>query len=143
MKKVLFLMVLAFLVISAFSFVSATTLETIIGGRVFNANDNSSISGANVTAICGATTLNTNTNNNGLYIVIFQKSNCTNGNSLNVTATNSGLTGSKIGIVNATAISYWDVELDFDIPLIPEFGIIAGAIAVIGAVGIFFFVRKK
>jgi hypothetical protein len=32
---------------------------------------------------------------------------------------------------------------DIDVPLIPEFGFIAGTIAIAGAVGLFFFVRRK
>lgn len=140
MKKILFLSVLALVLVSAL--VSA---ETLIGGRIYDASNNQSIANANVTVSCTHNSevnlMSTLSNLQGKYNVVYQAEDCSQGDALQVSAVKNELSGSTSGTVNGE-IGFWDVAV-VDVPLIPEFGVVVGIITVIGALSVFFVVRRK
>ncbi len=147
MKKILSIIVLSFLILSAIGAVSA---KTIVAGKIYNADYNDTVAGADVTVTCvhgSDTNVQTFTSlSDGAYGVYFDENGenaCDSGDSLTVSAVKDGLYGSKTGIVHENVLpNNWDLAV-VNVPLVPEFGIAIGAATVLSAVGIFFFVRRK
>jgi hypothetical protein len=84
---------------------------------------------------------NTISAEDGSYIVRFSDA-CGINSIISVDAEKDGLTGSSEGVIDR------DYSLDLNlaiinVPLVPEFGLIVGLATIFGAVGIFFFVRKR
>ena len=52
------------------------------------------------------------------------------------------MSGSNTGTVHEGSISGLDVAV-VNVAMVPEFGVLAGLTTVLGAVGTFFFIRKK
>ena len=122
---------------------------TIIQGKVYEGELSNGIKGANVSITCyhegNESTKNSVSWHNGKYLVFFQQSKCDYGDSLTVIAEKNELTGTNYGNVNLTSGTQC-FELDVgvvNVPLIPEFGAVIGALTVLLAIGIFFFVRKN
>lgn len=128
--------------------------ETYIQGRV-TYND-TSIKSAEVTVTCIHNeveyTKTTRTNSGkghlrGTYFVKFKQSQCISGDTVIVTATKDGSTGTATGKVeDFLKQKCFDIDLawiDVNIPLVPEFGKLAIILTALGAVGIFFVVRRK
>ena len=154
MNKTFSLMILSLMVIGMLGVVSAEGLTTVIAGKIYNADYTNVISGATVTVTCGTTTLPTvESIADGSYKVQFTDGLCTAGKELTVSAVSGSLTGSKTGTVKTTECTGADnclvsITDDFDVavvnvPLVPEFGLIAGLTTVLGALGVFFVVRRK
>ena len=149
MKKAFVLVMAVLLLITAISLVSA---KTLVAGKIYNSDFTSIVEGAIVQVTCihnGVNSTNvTLSNSDGAYSAIFSESpmECTYNDTLSVHAFKAGVGENTVsGIVSIDKdVIGLDVNIGIvNVPLIPEFGIIAGAIAVIGAVGIFFFVRRK
>lgn len=87
----------------------------------------------------------------GTYLVTFPQEKCIVGDIVTVTATKNGLTGTNTGtVVDFIKGRVREKCLDLDIalvnvniPLVPEFGLVAGALTILGAAGTFFVVRRK
>lgn len=129
--------------------------KTIVEGRIYFADTNQSAGNADVTITCThnghdytktAHSLNYG-NLKGTYIVTFPQENCIKGDSVVVSAVSKD--GKTSGVASGT-VKDWITQkcLDIDlgivnVPLVPEFGVVAGAATVLSALAIFFVVRKK
>jgi hypothetical protein len=141
MNKGISLVIMGLMVVSMLGVVSASTLIT---GQIYNSDYSDVVPGATVTVNCnGHEDVTTSMAPDGVYQVRFPSSECTFGDDLTVSATKDSLYGSKSGVIHDL-----DGVLGFDlgvvnVPLVPEFGLVAGAVTILSAVGIFFFVRRK
>jgi hypothetical protein len=148
MNKTVSLFILSLMVIGMLGVVSArigASIATDVLGTIYNANDNSPIDGASVTVHClhnGTSNTGTTTSDAyGYYSVLFDKSKCGLHDSLTVDATKGSLSGSNTGTVTDTVVT-WNIGV-VNVPLVPEFGVVAGALTILGALGTFFVVRRK
>ncbi len=123
---------------------------TTVGGTIYQDNLANGVEGADVEVTCNGNTETTTSDSNGSYSVVFDEDECTNGDAVTVHAEKDALTGDNQGSIDMTY--HYDLGcfccLDLNVgivnvPLIPEFGIVIGALTAISAIGIFFFVRKK
>jgi hypothetical protein len=151
MRKLFSLFILATLLL-AIGFASAVVphLGNLIGGTIYNDLDSNgnyyqgvdtTVDGALVTVLCNGNTATTLSHDGGIYDVSFSASQCTLGDLLSVSASKGSLSGSKLGQVTNHALD-WDVGI-VDVPMVPEFGAIVGVLTVLGALGVFFVVRKN
>ena len=116
---------------------------TRIYGTIYQDTINNPVEGARVITDCGGSTLETVSLTDGTYSIDYPSDFCSNMHKLTVYATTeSGLYGSADGVVQDNA----EVDLNLakvDVPLVPEFGPIVGLTTLIGALGVFFVIRKK
>ncbi len=153
-NKTFGLMILTMLILSVGMISAAPAQGTLVGGTIYtdvNANGSYELSidtpidNANVDVACLHNNVTYHqydvSDSDGGYGVNFMTSECNLGDSLSVTATKGSLVGSKPGQVTNSVLK-WNVGI-VDVPMVPEFGIFLGALTVLSAVGIFFFVRKK
>jgi hypothetical protein len=87
----------------------------------------------------------TTSGKNGTYAVSFSKKECAYGDTVNVVAKKNDLVGAQDGsITTKTFLGCLKINIGIvNVPLVPEFGLIAGSLTLFGAVGIFLFVRNK
>lgn len=127
---------------------------TNVKGAIYNADFTDTISGADVEIICHHNgndySLSTITNHNGNYSVWFNKWQCDYEDELMVNAHKNDLYGLKEGEVDETytfAGHSWHCKTInigiVNVPLVPEFGLIAGMVTIFGALGMFVYIRKK
>jgi len=150
MKKLLGLFVLATMLLTL-GFVSATaapvcTSQTVVGGTIYQNVITNGVVGADVEVTCNGVTLPTTSVANGAYSVNFDCSVCDYGDAVTVHASKDGLTGDNSGAIDMTWQIPCGIQLDVgivNVPLVPEFGLILGMATALGALGVFFVVRRK
>jgi hypothetical protein len=125
------ILVLALLCLPA---VLAQTCDPVyVSGEIItNDNIEQPVDGATVDVYCNSNLLSTTSLPDGSYAVKYVDCACKWGDSVTVTATKGSATGSNTGTVN------WDfAEVDISVVnvSIPEFGVIAASVAMIGALG--------
>jgi len=149
MKKVY---AFAFMIMFLFA-VTMVSADTIIAGKIYNSDYSAIVEGANVTVTCDDNVLNVISGADGSYKVNFGGAICGEGDSLSVDAVKGSLFGSS-GVStlksvcldgDSCLISVYDgIDLAVvNVPLVPEFGFIIGAITLLSAVAVFFVVRRK
>ena len=140
MKKLFIFGVLIAMVVL---FVGAVSAKTLITGKIYNADYTETISNANVEVTCNGNVENTSSLDDGSYSVTYSEFDCNSRKDLNIFATTeSGLYGSNGGVIHDNAFDKWDLAV-VNVPLVPEFGFFVGGLTILGAVGIFFFIRRK
>ena len=146
MKKALSLIVLAFMLVSVVGMVSA---DTLIAGKIYDGRTGQItdvIGGAEVTVTCelgsSKSTQNTISGSDGQYSVTFTDTECNYNYTLTVSAVKGDLCGSNTGVIHDDAFMSWDLAI-VNVPLVPEFGVFAGVLTIVSALGVFFLVRKK
>ncbi len=147
MNKAISFVLLGLMVIAMLGAVSA---KTVIAGKIYNADYSDTIGAADVTITCvhgeDTNVQITTSLSDGSYGVYYNENGenaCDSGDALTVSAVKGDLYGSKTGVVHENALpDNWDLAV-VNVPLVPEFGIAIGAITLLSAVGIFFFVRRK
>jgi hypothetical protein len=135
------------------------TANTIVEGII--KVDNNAVGNAQVKVTCSHELPNSNIKNytltthsvnsgklKGTYIVTFPQSHCIDGDSVTVVAkSRNGAIGTNTGTVaNSIAEKCLDLDVvivDIIVPIVPEFGAVAGVLTVLGAIGLFFVVRRK
>ena len=128
--------------------------KTIIEGIVYYAESNETVGDAKVTITCyhnGESYTKTTTTLNrgkfkGSYLVLFPQDQCISGDDVLVSAVKKDMIGSGEGEVRDTIVNGLILNVDLaiiNVPLVPELGVVVGILTVLGAVGIFFFVRKN
>jgi hypothetical protein len=161
MKKTLNLLVLSLLVLSlGLATAQACTtpgcvIETTgVGGIIYQNEITNVISDADVTVTCNHNGVDysgvTTSQSNGEYGYLFDASECGYGDSVTVDAVKAGLMGTNDGDITMTNTIVMNKSCKFklnvgivNVPMVPEFGVFAGALTLLSAVGIFFFVRRK
>jgi hypothetical protein len=116
----------------------------MVEGVVSGSNSNP-VDAANVSVTCNSVTLNGTTNSSGFYFIQFDNGVCTTGMNVTVNASKGSENGSQTGTMldNGTA---GFVKLDVaivNVPMVPEFGLITGALALLGSAGSFLFAKGK
>ncbi|HOU79576.1 MAG TPA: hypothetical protein PLY44_03645 [Candidatus Pacearchaeota archaeon] len=125
---------------------SECTSQTIVGGTIYQEDITNPIANANVVVTCNTATKEVTSKADGSYSVVFDCTECDYGNSVEVTATKGTLEGTESGEVNMKYNLLCGVDLNVgivNVPLVPEFGIVVGVVTALGALGVFFVVRKK
>jgi hypothetical protein len=120
-------------------FVSA--LNTQVLGTVYDASHNPVI-GADVSVNCNDVLKTTTTALDGTYLVSYSKVVCGFNAPVHVVATKDDQTGENDGLTCASVDDCEGIPVALVDVTIPEFGVIAGAVALIGALGIFMYRRK-
>ena len=159
MKKVLLSILLLVLVIS---FASAVSLpwapvcsygvcdnrpnQTLVWGKVIDNANAKGIVGAYVHVECNGYELERLSTHSGYYAVFFAQEHCQLGDTVTVTSSYGDLYGVKTGIIDQN-LEQWFAVVDMDltridVPLVPEFGMIVGALTIVSAIGVFFVVRR-
>jgi hypothetical protein len=124
----------------SFGMISA---KTVVSGKIYNADYTQGISEANVTIDCNSQIQYTLSREDGSYNVEYTEHECDDGDDLIVSAVKGDLYGSNTGIIyNDVLSNKWDLAI-VNVPLVPEFGLIAGITTLIGAFGIFIYIRKR
>lgn len=123
--------------------------RTLVNGIIYYADNDKPVNGADVVVECNhnngvskKTEGPVKSESDGSYFVIFNQYYCDEEDIITVTATKGQLTGTNIGVVHDKIVRSLDVAV-VNVPLVPEFGIIVGAITILGALGVFFVVRRK
>ena len=136
-----------------------TIANTIVEGKITLAQDHNVVGKVDITVNCthkvngvyqNFTRTTKSVNSGGLkgtYIVTFPQTHCKATDTVTVTASKGSVTGTKTGTVK-DFIKEKCLDLDIAlvnvvIPTVPEFGLIAGLTTVLGALGVFFVVRRK
>jgi hypothetical protein len=136
--------VISLMLLSVVSVVSAAG-TTLIAGKIYDATNPGhwvTVSGASVTATCDThVSTPVTSRSDGSYDIQYSTADCGVGSSLSVYATGNGLAGTKTGTIFGIGDN-WDLGV-VNVPMVPEFGLIAGSLTIISALAIFFVVRKK
>jgi hypothetical protein len=150
MKKLYSLFMLTMMIVLVAGVVSATPTSTIVGGTIYQDVVTNGVSGAGVEVICTHSgddyTLSTTSLSNGEYSVTFFGSECSLGDLVTVNAEKGSLTGTNDGKITMTYTLIPGLVLDVgvvNVPMVPEFGALVGVLTVLGALGMFFVVRRK
>jgi hypothetical protein len=157
-KEILILPIFLLLIISSLSIISA---KTIVAGKIYdspNFETANAVANANINVTCDDNLLTAISLNDGTYSVAFdscmsdlkalQTSNdllcCDDGSIVTVWAEKDGVSNSGTGEVHGYTAIVPDLYLGVvNIALVPEFGLFIGALTIMGAVGVFFFVRRQ
>ena len=159
MKKTLSLFVMASLVLML-GFASAQTLATVapscgtyettfVSGMITDASGVNPIANAEVTVDCDGVEKDTTSEADGSYSVQFDVSECDAGDDVTVTAKYGDLNGESQEVVWHTEnerVQCLDLVINVacgNVPLVPEFGTVVGIVTALGALGVFFVVRKQ
>jgi hypothetical protein len=138
--------------IGVISFVSSTYTggaiggpKTLITGTVYYESMDNPVSGADVLIKCKHHGMinrkKAKTLEDGTYYTVFLQEECDKNDLVLVRASKEGVTGENNGLVEDTELKILDIAI-VNVPLVPEFGVVAGIASILGAVGIFFFVRR-
>ena len=148
MKK-LFLLGCLVAFFSMVVFASAGIDATVVSGTVYYEGDiNNAVSGVIVQVVCNdSNVLNTTSGVDGEYSVSFTSNKCGCGDDVFVSAYEGvSMIGANEGSISICGISPApSITLDVgvvNVPVVPEFGFVVGILTILGAVGIFFVVRK-
>ena len=115
-------------------------LPGAVTGTVYDQAHNN-VSGATVTVICNNVTESTTSNIDGDYYVTFAPGICYFNDPVTVNAVKGSASGSNEG--NMCSGEDCEIPVALVDVTVPEFGVIAGAVALIGALGIFVYKRKN
>jgi len=154
MNKIALLLLAVFVTVALLSAASSKTLVTGTIYKMIDGDPTVKVPGANVSVICDGVEKNTTSlsgnGKDGVYFVIYNASEeaCLDGSFVEVTAKKDGLTGYNNGTIIGGVIvceEGCDINLgEVDVWLvIPEFGLIAGLVTILGAVAVFFYVRRR
>jgi hypothetical protein len=146
MKNSISLVVVSLMAVLLLGFASATGDTTAIAGKIYNADYTAIVPGATVEITCGGSLQTVESKIDGTYSVNYDSEGCHEGSTLSVHAFKEG-----VGENTVTGNIYDDYpvpELDLNlgvvnVPLVPEFGLIVGVLTILGAVGVFFVVRRR
>lgn len=151
MQKLMILPVFGLMIILALGAVSATPCvgpsceNTVVSGTIYQGDVTNGISDAEVTVSCNGYDETTTSLSDGQYSVTFSASECDYQDDVTVIAEKDELVGTNEGDVSMTYTFGYGCKLNvgvINVPLVPEFGLIAGALTMVSAVGIFFIVRR-
>jgi len=140
MKNTTIFAIMALMILGVVASVSAAT-PAAVTGTVYGPG-NTTISGATVTVTCNSVTEpSVFSDIDGSYYVIFNETDCGYNTPVTVSAVKGSESGTNTGLTCANAE-------DCEIPValvdvsIPEFGVIAGAFALLAGIGIVAYRRK-
>lgn len=134
------------LVISLFVFpttaVASTNVTTVRGNIYDLENGGKGIKDLTVSVTCNATTQNVVTNGNGLYIAQFKNKDCKKYQGVTSVVTYKSKSQTQTVYVSSNNRATLDFYYGSAVS-VPEFGPIAGAIALVGSMGSYFALRLR
>jgi hypothetical protein len=127
--------------------------KTYIEGKIYFEENNKAAGNADIAITCSHDgtdyTKTAHSINHGLlkgtYFVEFPQSQCEEGDEVTVVAHKGDLSGTVTDTV-ANWITQKCLDIDLariNVPLVPEFGTVVGMLTALGALGVFFVVRRK
>lgn len=128
---------------------SLASAGTLIAGKIYDSPDfenANAVVGANINVSCNGNIRTTQSlSPDGTYSVTYlNSSECPNNSTVTVTASKDGNSNTETGLVHDYSAPGLDLYVGVvNIALIPEFGVIVGALTILGAVGVFFVIRRK
>ena len=138
-KEVLMIVVLMFLV-------GAVSAKTLIAGKIYKRDSSKTVFNASVFVNCNGHIQHTMSLQDGSYAVVYSETgpeSCKAGDDLVVNATHPAEGDGQVsGVINPNVVGTWDLAIA-NVPLVPEFGLVAGGLTVLGALVIFFLVRRE
>jgi hypothetical protein len=137
------MLVMSLVLLLGFTSAAVCVGNTVVGGTIYQNTITNPVAGASVTVTCNGNTKTDTSGANGAYSVVFSCYECHYNDAVVVDAAKNPLTGESKGTVSMT---YPGLNLDVgivNVPMVPEFGLIAGLTTVLGALGVFFVVRRK
>ena len=144
MNKTFSAMILGLMLVAMLGVVSAAT-TTAIAGKIYNADFSATESGAAVIVSCNNINQTTTSLSDGAYSVQYSSEVCHEGGKLIVYASKVNVGSNRVaGEIHDNVIQGFDLNLGVvNVPLVPEFGATVGVLTILGALGVFFVVRKK
>ncbi len=134
-----------FLSLAVIFILGVVSAETVIAGKIYNADFTATVAGADVNVTCNGTVKDTTSLDDGAYSVFYlDESLCHEGSSLSVHAYKEGVGENTLS--GEIHDNYPIVDLNLgvvNVPLVPEFGAVVGVLTVLGALSVFFVVRRK
>jgi hypothetical protein len=118
----------------------AAVSATMISGKITLSDNVTPVVGASVKVTCNAIDKLTTTDGSGMYYVFYTSTDCPNGSEVTTVATKDDMTGTSTGKVSLDLCRINTAIIDVSIP---EFGIVLGGVALVGAFGAFMVMRKK
>lgn len=116
----------------------AASAQSVVAGKVtYNGQP---VNGANVTAVCNSFSKDAHTNQQGDYALEFTVDECPDGQTATVVASKDGMGGSGSGQIDGVSATLNIAIVNI---AVPEFGVIAGIVGSIGAVGAFLVIRNR
>lgn len=122
----LVLVITAFMLLANSAFAASLTIK----GKIKDSS-NGNASGASVSVTCNGATLHTTSAHNGNFEVIFPDGVCNSGDSVSVTASLNGETGSAVQNALPNTTNFGNINLAAI--AVPEFGMITGLVAAAGS----------
>jgi hypothetical protein len=121
-----------------------TTDSTIIAGIIYNSDYTKPVSGANVIVNCNGIIQTKTSLDDGSYSATYDENMCGSSDEVSVYASHPDYgEGEEAGnIYNDFPAMNINLAV-INVPLVPEFGKIIGGLTVLGALSVFFIVRKK
>jgi hypothetical protein len=147
MKKLFVLAVIALAALTIRSQALATepTIQVGIVQGLISGPDNSALVGADVDVLCNGITKSTNSDGAGFYSVQYVNEGCEVGDTATVTASKDGQTGVASGTLqDGGQIGFLKLDLAvIHVPVVPEFGLITGGLALATSAGSYFLLKRK
>jgi hypothetical protein len=145
MNKTVSAMILGLMLVAMLGVISAEGTTTAIAGKIYNADFSATESGAAVIVSCNNVNQTTTSLSDGAYSVKYDSTNCHEGSTLIVYASKVNVGSNRVvGEIHDNVIVGLDLNLGVvNVPLVPEFGATVGVLTILGALGVFFVVRRK
>jgi hypothetical protein len=151
MNKAISFLIIVTMIVSVMGMISADT--TVVAGTVYELNSNpiKVVGEADILVSCNEVDKTATSLDDGSYSVIFtsddftdEENFCDYGDILTISATKGDLSGSTEGPIQYDNVDTFSLDVGiYNVPLVPEFGAIVASLTVLGALGVFFVVRKK
>ena len=143
MKKMhlTFLFFLFIVLTTSFVEASCNMQNVVVFGYIKDGETGLPVEDAFVSSTCGLKTLSTITNNQGGYMIEFDKRDCSYGDKISIFAEKENAVSLKTeGYIQQ--IYPFGCAVRMDVPLIPEFGFFTGIMTIFIAITLFFIARK-
>jgi len=126
---------------------SLASAGTLIAGKIYdspNFETANAVGNANINVTCNSNLRTTQSLSDGTYSVTFNTTDCPDTSIVTVIAEKNGISNSGTGVVHDYNVIMEGLYIGVvNIALVPEFGLIVGALTIFGAIGVFFVIRKK
>lgn len=117
---------------------AVASAQSVVAGKVtYNGQP---VNGATVTAVCNTHSRDAHTNKQGDYAIQFTVDECPDGHTATVVASKDGMGGTGSGEIDGVSATLNIAIVNI---AVPEFGVIAGIVGSIGAVGAFLVIRRR
>lgn len=144
-KKVFSIVVAVALFVVFTGQANAQTFQVGIVQGLVSGSDNNPLVGADIQVDCNSVIKNTTSNASGFYSVQYANEGCDDGDTATVTATKDGQTGIADGVLqDEGTIGFLNLDVAvIHVPVVPEFGLITGGIALLTSAGSYYVFKRR